>query len=339
VALSPGGCIGYRRTFDGARLATEVVTLSGEVISEFVYTGQGSSGRQDRDLDGFFDWEVTLTRGSDPEIEVEIRELDPDGAGVVRRERRTINDATVHVIIEHDEEIVNQFDAPAEQVAGPGVTQELPTAGPCEAVPLARYVGHLIRCVDRTTKCLEKHGRGDLAAEMWRIGAKAQIQCIDDPGSDYYARAGTWSELGMGEQVPVTINMPRYDPSAEDFQLSTMCHELMHHTSLGAHDPALKGTMRESDADAVNACTALCGGFSLAGLKPTKCQCATCTGRDVCDPLCKSYRDCNPEMGAVCPCPQRHRWFPTYTECVEECPSGVSCFGYGKCLDLDKNCP
>lgn len=127
------------------------------------------------------------------------------------------------------------------------------------------------------------------------------------------------------------------DGTSENFLASSICHELMHFGKLGLHDLALVGNPRRGEIDSVYACEELCG-FSGLGDGPTKCHCATCLETVACDPRCMSYRDCDPQMGAICPCPARHYWYSKYTDCKAECPSGLACFGYGACINFDRSC-
>lgn len=160
------------------------------------------------------------------------------------------------------------------------------------------------------------------------------VRCGDLGGA--YARANA-REAGLGKRPYITVDPAKVDSAADDFVASTMCHELMHFSALGLHDPALEGNLRRGEMDPVYACEELCG-FSGLGGGPTKCHCATCLETVACDPRCEPYRECDPQMGAICPCPARHFWYPTYTQCKTECPSGLSCFGYSECINLDRSC-
>jgi hypothetical protein len=164
---------------------------------------------------------------------------------------------------------------------------------------------------------------------------KIDIRCAD-LGPDAFAQANA-REAVFGAKRTITINPGRMDGASEDFRTATMCHELMHFTKLGLHDLALDGTPRKGEIDPVTACEQLCG-YAMPLAPATKCQCATCLDTLVCDERCKSYRDCKGDMGAMCPCPKRHQWFPTYTICKDECPSGLSCFGFPECTNFNRSC-
>jgi hypothetical protein len=87
----------------------------------------------------------------------------------------------------------------------------------------------------------------------------------------------------------------------------------------------------------VYACSILCAGG--IGRATTSCHCATCLQTEVCDERCKREIPCSkPDMGAICPCLLRNKWYPTYRECVEDCSSGLICFGFSKCRNLSRAC-
>jgi hypothetical protein len=92
------------------------------------------------------------------------------------------------------------------------------------------------------------------------------------------------------------------------------------------------------EGDRVYACSIICAGGASSA--PTKCHCATCLQTEVCDKRCApEVIDCkNPDMGAICPCLLRNKWYPTYRDCVEDCSSGLICFGFSKCRNLSKAC-
>jgi hypothetical protein len=334
VDLSPGGCIRYVRTVDGDQLTSDTLTFAGQTEAEYVYTADGATGREDADLDGFFESDTVLTLGTSPEVMLELRELDPGSGEVVTREQRMGTGDTVHVLVEQYGVIVDQFDTPAEQAVG---TAAAGTAVDCDVDHFFRYLQQMMRCMERTSKCLKQHGRKDVARGILRMGMKVAIKC-GDLGGDAYAHANA-REAAAGRKPEVTIDPAKADGTTADFLASTMCHELMHFGKLGLHDPALSDNPRRGEMDPVYACEELCG-FSGLGDGPTKCHCATCLGpkTTVCDPRCAPYRDCDPQMGAICPCSANHVWYPTYTICKSECPSGISCFGYSDCLRLDRSC-
>jgi hypothetical protein len=332
IPLSPGGCLTYRRTLDGDAVTSETLIAGGRTDSEYTYTDAGAMGREDRNLDGVFDWEAVLTRGTDPEILVAIRELDLQTGAEVRREERTVRGDTIHVVVFEAGTIVNQFDTAVEQPGG--LVGPADTGEECDADLKKQTEKDLDRCKARTPKCFEKHGRGDLGRAVLKAGQRVEIRCADL--GDALAQANA-REAVFGAKRTITINPKRMGGASEEIRTATMCHELMHFTKLGLHDLGFKELPRFGEFDKVTACEQLCG-YGVPPATPTKCQCATCLDTLVCDDRCKSYRDCKADMGAICPCPPRHIWYPTYTICKDECPSGLNCFGYRDCVNLNRGC-
>lgn len=348
VPLSPRGCFTYSRTLApggvdggevdlGARLLTEMFLVNGKVEARFTHTDAGSSGEQDQDLDGFYEWQGTSTSDAgtgELDSRVEIRHLDPQTSTVVRREVRTLTESTVHVVIEEDGALANEFDTDVEQTQNGGPT--LPDGHACDVDHATRYADYMVKCLARWTSCLTNHGRSDLAKQLMKVSTKSVLRCVEAPSDYPIASNAGWRSFGR--YISIKLNTTRMDAASENVQIDTLCHELMHSTSLGGHDPTLEGSSRQGEADPILACESLCG-FNF-GQAPTKCQCATCTGQDVCNPACqnKGYKDCAPDLGAICFCPKRHQWYPSDSVCRAECPSGLACFGYSRCLNLDKSC-
>ena len=153
----------------------------------------------------------------------------------------------------------------------------------------------------------------------------AYAAAIDAPGG---ARAGRI-------QIDVAANEGRHDAD----MIETLAHELLHYTSLGLHDSAHTGNedSRMEEGDRVYACSILCAGG--IGRAPTRCHCATCLDTGVCDERCKIDFPCSkPDMGAICPCLLRNKWYETFEECAVDCSSGLACFGFSKCRSLNKGC-
>jgi hypothetical protein len=355
VALSPKGCLSYERTLNGSELASELFTEAGKVIGEFTYSASGAEGRQDLDGDGFVEWESTLTgtdaagdAGSGNNQDLELKQLDPSTSAVVWREHRTLMNGMVHIVLEDHGDVVDEYDTDLEQMSnGPPLPPGVPCANQDDT---KRYKGYVATCLNRTPKCLANHGRADLEKMMLQLGTKVNILCANDANNSAYAsNPGTWSKGPIAREVTIKINQPVFDgANNSDLRIATLCHEIMHSTTLGAHDPLLDD-QTAAQGDGTIACEQLCGytGNSpnspasnyFLGVRPTKCQCATCTGQKSCSATCAGYRDCNANLGAICPCPKNHRLYPKLSDCEANCPSGLSCFGYKKCYSLDSSCP
>jgi hypothetical protein len=332
VNLSPNGCIRLERTFADGSPAVERTTVAGTIVSEYVHTPTGMTGRRDDDRDGFFESEFEVGDGGS-----EFRRRDPATKAVKRRETRTNDGDAILVVIEEDGEVVQQFRATADGVMQASAAVDLPWEGGDYCGPeLDAYWGNLLMtAVHRMTTCLEKRGLGDVANEVMYAGTHSTIVC----GDLWSAYAAAIDAGGGARSGRIQIDLEANEHELENDRIQTLAHELLHYTSLGLHDSAHINNRdsRMEEGDRVYACSILCADGATSA--PNKCHCATCLQSDVCDERCKAELECkDPDLGAVCPCLARNKWYPTYLECVEDCSSGLICFGFSKCKNLSKKC-
>jgi hypothetical protein len=329
VDLSAGGCIRLERSGD-----TERLTVAGAVVSELVTSATGTTTRRDDDRDGFFEVTAKTEDGR-----AEIVRRDPATRAVVRRETRTIDGDEVHVIVEEHGEVVQQFKTGraghSSGVSASGLLGYDPQY--CGAERDKEYNDLMNAAVQKLTACLEKKGRGDIALELMDAYARSQILCEDIEGA-YAAAIDSQDGRGYGR---VVVNPGAMAELVRADQLRVMGHELLHYTSLGLHDSAHSEAKEESrwfEGDRVYACTSLClPGYSFG--QPNKCSCATCLETNVCDGRCAEFNECqDPNLGAICPCLLRNKWYPTFEECAVDCSSGLACFGFSKCRNLSRKC-
>ncbi len=330
VNLSPGGCIRLERTLAGGNVAAERMTVAGAVISETAYTATGRTGRRDADGDGFF--ERTFASSG---TAAEFVTRDPVTKAVVRRERRTVVGDTVEVVIEAGE-ASESFVGGLEVLAAGAGFGRVPDGEYCGAELDKRYGTFLMRGLGRAAKCLEEKGRGDLALELMDAGTHSTILC-GHIGSDLAAvAADAMTQRGGGRIIIDTEAVGRMDAIP---LMELLMHEVLHYTSLGLHNTALlsgDGLKYKEDADPIHACAALC--IQLPN-QISKCQCATCLETKECDERCAKYTECEqPDMGAICPCKFRNKWYPTFEECAADCAKGLLCFGFSKCKGLSRKC-
>jgi hypothetical protein len=322
VDLSPGGCMRVERAG-----GVERTTVAGTVVAELVTTASGATGRRDDDRDGYF--EATFEIGADGS---EFRWRDPATRALKRRETRKRDGALVHVVIEEDGEVVQQYKTGEHSAS---VARLAADPGFCGPALDAKFNDLMMKAVSRTTKCLEQRGLGDVANEMLHAALHSTIVCGPRPGA--YAAAIDAGDGARSGRIQIDVDANAGRPV--DDVIETLAHELLHYTSLGLHDAAHTGNddSRMEEGDRVYACSILCAGGATS--LPTRCHCATCLGSDVCDERCKQDIPCsNPDMGAICPCLLRNKWYPTYRDCVEDCSSGLICFGFSKCRNLSKAC-
>jgi hypothetical protein len=319
------------------QLATERLTLAGATVAEYAYTDTGDTGHGDYDRDGTFEWQATLTLSGQTSMLL-IETIDPATGRVTRSERRNSDGTTVNVHIEENGQPVDEFDAPVDQNDGASPRREAapPPSHPCPVDTFFEYDRYLDDCISDAAGCLLANDRDDIAAQLYGARMKVFFTCGDLGGADATSPDATDGPLARHPHI--IINDGAMSGKDQQYRRSTICHELMHHTQLGLHDGAIPDDF-VGDADPVYGCQALCLP-PVAGFTPTQCQCASCLHTTICDKRYSKHRTCpQPQMGAICPCKQRHIWYPTLTECLEKCPSGLACFGYLWCKSLDRSCP
>jgi hypothetical protein len=92
------------------------------------------------------------------------------------------------------------------------------------------------------------------------------------------------------------------------------------HLYNGAHQPSIGGP-RMTEWDRTYACAGTC--FPLLAkdtLEPTttKCACAVCLGKTVCDNECSGFKECDTNLGANCNA-LPPKWYATEMECADSC--------------------
>jgi hypothetical protein len=342
VNLSPGGCLTYRRTLENGVATFEELSANGKPVFQIRRQGSTETYDRDGDQDGFFELRVTRTTASNPDTVIVAETLSPATQQVVRRERRTKTNSTsvVRVVIDQDSghglRRSAEYDATPESYASArAVAADTRT---CTSDELSRAKDLLKQCMDNGPPCLDRHGLTGLGAELRYFHSQGvKFNCTDDSNSAT-AQATDAPETGIFEGSPtILINPFKLEKNlGTDFgRAGTICHELMHYSALGLHNPADLRSPRSRELDPVSACETIC--FNPPDIA-TKCHCATCLGTDICDPRCQPYMDCNPDMGARCPCFWNQQWYPTLSECLADCPSGLLCFGYSYCEHLDVSC-
>jgi len=360
VDLSPGGCYHYRRTVVNGFVAAEVITADGKRVAGWDHTPTQSNGTRDSDLDGFSEWLALITRDAAGQTQkVTVTEYDPTTRTPARRRTQTITGANeMHVLVEAAPdggalEKVAEYDAPRLQEVGldplaaaaravtPAVAQGTP--GPCGVVPDASCPPGLADAARQALEqaaaegsdCLAAHG---LAAEAASLGVNyfmVDIVCA----SSLPAESGPAAVCGPdvsnpNERFPIYIN-PNSFPSDPAARRSVLFHEMLHTVFTEDHDPALNAAPPDirRENDRVRACNSMC-----MNPNATKCDCATCLQKSKCEPPCDSFQGCATKNEAgICLCPSRMNYYPSFTQCTVDCPSGLACFGF-QCRKVSNPC-
>ena len=352
VALSPGGCVRFRRALTaGGSPVFEEITYRGAIALRWDYTTTTAAGKHDLDLDGFFEWRAALTKGttSDDDLEI-VTHYSPVNHDPTHRETYTREGDVVHVLWEVPDgsggwEAEREFDTTViiydtlDELSATGQVAGL-QAG-CTPEQAAAVKAAFDRVFKDGLDCLSASG-SPLADKLIHLllHADFDLQCAalgnGANGRPILAQS-SWLNVGgifIGS-ILITVNTDAFFGLSANDQAETMFHEVLHPV-LGGHNPVLElqtSPDKRAQVDQIYACAAHCFDPNA-----TKCSCATCLGTNVCDARCQYKADCEPKLGAVCPCPSRWKWYDSLIQCEVECPRGLACFGY-RCQAYDVSCP
>jgi hypothetical protein len=345
VALSPGGCLRYRRTLSAGEVVADEVVAGSARVRAATYAATAADGTIDFNYDGVADERMSyrLTAGAVTVEEVLLEQLAPGGA-VVARQRRTLrSDApnTVHIVHEEPhpdtgELVRREWDDVPNPETGGGRRATRRRAAACTAAQESAIRSALAQCVSQGIPCQKSHGAPHRAEAMSSFAARVQFEC--DTALDLVAHAdGAWNPFWRPGSPTITVNPDNLAKQSAAGQAASLCHELQHFAEgmFSAHSPAVSAAppAQRNTIDPVYACGELCFGSA-----PTRCHCARCLRTHKCAPACAAYADCNPDLGAECGCPCRYKVYPTRTQCEVECPSGLCCFAF-RCFPFDVSCP
>jgi len=221
--------------------------------------------------------------------------------------------------------------------------------GSCSADQLATLNSALDHAFRVGIECLKQYSDPSLLLEMMFQFMARDIgftcgSITSQSGNCAYAKANVNATSLQNPSLPIQITVNNTAGcdffSLSDYgQAQVLWHEMLHQ-NFGPHNPNYKSNR---EFDPVYSCTQLCFGASDADPSLlTKCGCATCLRTSKCDPRCSVFEDCNSnQLGFVCPCPtgpNAGKLFPTCTQCLVTCPSGLGCFGFSTCIALLSGC-
>jgi hypothetical protein len=363
VNLSPQGCSKYQQTVVAGRKTEEHITMEGKPALVWNHTPAESTGQRDADLDGFFEWRATITRGlPEGQFRAQFTEYSPSTKLPIRRETYTTEGPVTHVVHEIADDsgtltAIAKFDAPEEEesrfrwgtatspLRALAATSWDVTTKNCTPDQDAKVKKAMDDSMSAGLECMKDHKAHHLVLAMMfhYIARDIVVTCgpLGGPDAQGRTRAATWKRRSLDPSRPVEITVNTTDNHFfnrhEYQQASVLWHEMLHN-HFGYHKPSHKADPNFDELDPTEACQNLC-----FGPKPvTKCSCARCLGTSDCDERCKLYRDCeSPKRGFVCPCekgPNAFKVFPTCSKCLQTCPQGLSCFGYSKCIPINVGC-
>lgn len=358
VALTPGGCMRYRRVLSGGFVISETISVRGMPTLRFEHTAAQSTGWQDTDLDGFFEWQIAATRGATVDDDrVEITDFSPSTRLPTDRKTYTRTGDVIHVLIEqadgsgvlrpvasYDQDLWVETLAPRLALDGERISVSSPTA-PCSATDCSDAVlqRKLQDAVDQGLQCLHGKKAYDLerrlTAHLFRSGIRLRCAAIPPHPSGEDVLAHTLTPLpfplDLNPHALIEVNRNAFCDLTLARQLATLFHEFMHLENHD-HDPNKEISSNREDVDQPYACARLCFGPPS---DVTQCACATCLGTTKCDSRCDrslGFQACSDDFGAWCPCPTRLRWYRTCAECLSGCPSGLACFGFHYCVPVNR---
>jgi hypothetical protein len=346
VAFSPNGCTRYLRTLGAnGRVASEALTSSGKSVLTWTHGLTESTGQQDMDLDGFFEWRSTVKRG--PALKdwrVEINRFSPSTRAQTAQEIYTRpNDATLHVLWKRNDgsgKLVNiaEFDTGVLQPAGPHaghMPAEIKTVH-CSIQQRADIVSGLRDCRQKGSDCLRDAGDSATARKLDTLPFSRGFNVICVESNDFVAAVDSTTVLDASKAIDVFINRDGFfDPNRSDAnRCGTLFHELLHMVTDAPHNPTLeKNHPRLPEVDQVYGCEQMCFNPNA-----NRCHCAACLKTKTCDKRCQKFKECDKpeELGAYLPCPKHEQWFPKKSLC-EGATKGLACFGI-QCQGLDPTC-
>jgi hypothetical protein len=273
--------------------------------------------------------------------------LNPGSQTVVRRRSSHYpGDGTEHVTVEEivagSLQVTSRFVAPANVEVtdpAPAAAGSAPgaSAGPMSVPCPGNLVNEVNRMIPRAAanggRCLRIAGMSAEVAVIATVSTTRTFNVMCEQGSDRRAGIDTDQAADPMRSIDLSINVDHWNnfsvPDLMILRELIIFHELLH-TALGGHDPALENLRKTNDprwreVDRVSACNSLCYNPGV-----TRCECATCLRKTICDAPCSSQAACfTSQRGGWCDCPNanppRHEWFDSITACTVDCPRGLGC--------------
>jgi hypothetical protein len=342
--------------------------VGGKIVLQWDDDGQKAHGQRDRDLDGIFEWDALVDRGTTDDEQTAIITIDPLRDGhVARRATYTRAGDVIHVEIEAIDDATGElsssssFDTQLYQQSDL-VIPPTPGTGPGDCTPeqAKQAADAMKKGFNRGAGCLASMAP-DLVAQLTSETTKHGIKLTCKPltpsplepaDGKVIAQLNKWWDSWIhggsaDNPVEIFINPDNFfDPDLVATELEreqTLWHELLH-DAMGEHDGIDVGDPdKRALADPVYACASLC--FDP---KADRCNCAACLATNKCDPRCTPFPDCpKPRHLAECKChdPDKQRWFEAddlsvaLSDCEKSnCKSGLLCFA-AKCKAVDYSCP
>ncbi|HXF64282.1 MAG TPA: hypothetical protein VNK95_21820 [Caldilineaceae bacterium] len=341
--LSPQGCIQVQQELSNNEVIARSFIIAGQTVSSWTRSGNQWIEKRDEDRDGFFEWQSVTTYGAiSGDFQTVETEYDPATQQPVERTTFAPQDDTVHFVIEEADtagswQVVEDYQTPRVQavtLAGdllPGdAGLSASPAATCEANPCDpdKIKERMEEGVNLALQCLANFGDRGVAiyeSSFNTLSRNITIRCAAIPGETEATIEGWENRQGP---LTITVDPAKFCGYGEGQRAWLLYHEVLHAALRRGHNPRIDALPLEQrkQLDRVYGCIALC---YTNQADPTQCMCAQCLKTRTCDPVCANFKQ---DCGATCPCPARQgKYYTTCSQCLAECPSGLSCAGYSTC--------
>jgi hypothetical protein len=361
VPLGTTGCFRYQRQVTQGRVTSETFTAGGKPQLVWQHSDRQSQATLDGDVDGFAEWRAVVTRGAQvSDQSIRIDEYSSVSKSITRRTTYTREADVLHVTLEQADDSgtlqqLRTYDAPLRWPHSDGalLANELvftpAKQSGCSTQDYNLIKQRLAEAFEQGVRCLDEKGAKSLATLIRSFWANTiLIEC--EPLEKVIAFMEAYESLidrlrGLHpNQARLHIDPDKFrrlggdaEHPTPDTQRGLLMHELGH-IAAGPHDGDLQDkvpTQPFTELDLAESCAQVC---FVGPHFATRCHCAKCLGTDMCDERCQPFRPCFSQKSAICRCPTRKKWYPTDTECEEDCPHGFACFGFTRCEVFDYSC-
>jgi hypothetical protein len=359
AALSPEGCIRYRKKSSGA-ITVEEILLDNRVLSRTTHTLTLSRTERDADLDGFFEWRSTLVKGSySDEDRIVIREFGPESKNLTSIRTYTRNGDDIHVLVQSPDDTgvlttIQQYDTPVLQpgsglAATPGfpavfyLTSLFYPPTPCppeEEAMLRERLSEGVMGVGVKSGglgCLFKMGAKEQYAAVLEAFSREKLFYCSIPENDEKKAIAAYETYDSWFSTdPVTVifvNPGRFDSLSSEEQRSILFHEMLHSWEL--HDPDAEESNSRKEVDPIYACQVIClnsdGGADMNYDIPD-IYCATCLKTDRCDKRCEKFaRSTDSVVAYRCNDPLHRKYSSDCESCLGSCKAS-------SCTPVSRGC-
>jgi hypothetical protein len=352
VRLSPKGCFTYAVTTKG-KVTTDTIAASGTAVAVTTRQGSRLAQKLDADLDGFFELDRIVQRGSKGTLTSTQTQYAPKSRKAIARDTMSqagsVTTVTLSESVSSSLEPVAMFTVDGPDIhgyAGPEYSGPAGSDDPCSAAQLADLGRTFDAAIRVGLECMQHYDATEILLDVMfsYVARDLVFGCIAKCPNGNQCVGSTPPGSVNDPGQPVEILLPPVFFTLSDYdQQAILWHEFLHSALGYHHSKADLASSRKFEKDRVYACETLCFGrnYDTKDVTPTKCSCAVCLKTTSCDKRCRLYENCDPVFGFICPCPvgptALHE-YPDCPTCLAKCPQGLSCFGYSTCIPRSVSC-